>query len=56
MRIVKKFEEETLYRRNLKSSSPQIPMQDNEMKTGIFQGKVVIVGHGKLAATLVYLY
>ena len=47
-RIAKKFEAETLYRRILKSFSPQISVQDNEMETGIFPQEVVIVDHGKL--------
>ena len=29
-------------------SSPQVPVQDNETKAGIFPGKVIIVDHGKL--------
>ena len=28
-------------------SSPQIPVQDNETKAGIFPGEVIIVDHGK---------
>jgi hypothetical protein len=36
--------------RHLKSYSPQVPAQDNEKKAGIFPGKVLIVGHGKLYA------
>ena len=36
------------YRRHLKSSSPQMPVQDNETKAGIFPGKVIIVS-GKIA-------
>ena len=28
-------------------SSPQMPVQDNETKAGIFPGKVIIVDHGK---------
>ena len=47
-RIVKKFEKETLYRKHLKSSSPQVPVPDNEMKSGIFPGKVIGGDHGKL--------
>ena len=37
-----------LYADHLKSSSPQIPVQDNETKAGIFPGKVIIVATGKL--------
>jgi hypothetical protein len=47
-RIVKKFEKETLYRSYLKSSSPQMPMEDIEMIAIIFPGKVIIVAGGKL--------
>jgi len=36
--------------RNLKSSSPQMPVQDNETKGGIFSGKVIIVDNGKIVA------
>jgi hypothetical protein len=32
-RIVKKFEKETLYRRYLKSSSPQMPVQDMRIRS-----------------------
>jgi len=35
------------YLRHLKSSSPQMPVQDNETKAGIFPGKVIIVAGGK---------
>jgi hypothetical protein len=35
------------YHRHLKSSSPQVAAQDNEIKAGIFPGKVIIGEHGK---------
>jgi hypothetical protein len=35
------------YHRHLKSSSPQKPLDDMEMKAGIFPGKVIIVAGGK---------
>ncbi|TSA07765.1 MAG: hypothetical protein D4R73_09600 [Deltaproteobacteria bacterium] len=34
------------------ASSPQMSMQDNEIKSGIFPGKVISVDHGKLIAIL----
>ena len=39
------------YPRHLKSSSPQMPVQDNDMKAGIFPGEVIIVVCGKQFAT-----
>ena len=36
------------YPRHRKSSSPLMPVQDNEMIAGIFPGEVIIVGHGKI--------
>jgi hypothetical protein len=35
------------YQRHLKSASPQVLAPDNEMKAGIFRGKVIIVAGGK---------
>ena len=32
---------------HLEFSSPQMPVQDNEMKAGIFPGKAIIVEAGK---------
>jgi hypothetical protein len=37
------------FSRHLKSSSPQMTVQDNEMKAGIFPIIVIIVAGGKLA-------
>jgi hypothetical protein len=34
---------------HLKSFSPQVPAQDNEMIAAIFPGKVIIVDNGKLS-------
>jgi hypothetical protein len=53
-RIVKKFKKETLYCKHLKSSSPQVPVQDNETKAGILPGKVIIVASGKLSTIFKY--
>jgi hypothetical protein len=39
------------YHRHLKSSSPQMPMRDIEMKAGIFTGEVIGGDHGKLSRT-----
>jgi len=36
------------YPRHLNSSSPQLPVPDNELIAIIFPGKVIIVEHGKL--------
>ena len=33
--------------RHLKSSSPQVPVPDNNIKAGIFPGEVIIVENGK---------
>jgi hypothetical protein len=36
-----------LYKRHLKSASPQVTVQDNEMIPGIFPGKVIIVAEAR---------